>query len=1050
MAWIWFSSGRCQSKASVVHEATCFTHGDVKVQKKVGKRGPATSSLLAWLGAGFPVLAVCAAVAGILGGALGAYLSFSADLPAIPDLRAYRPKTVSTFYADDGTVIGIFYKEKRFPIPIDSMPTHVVEAFLAAEDARFFHHPGVDWVGVVRAAIKNLGAGSFSQGGSTITQQVTRNFMLTKEKRVSRKIREAILAFRLEKTLSKKEILELYLNEIYLGRGAYGVEAAARTYFGKNTSDLNVGESAFLAGLVANPGRGSSNGSLDHAFRRQDFVLERMVVNGFISNEQRKQARAEPPKFRENLPNPYQRAPYFTEAVRKYITEKYGENRLYNEGLQVWTTCDLTLQRTAEEALLKGAEAWERRQGRPAGLLDRLKAAEAKVFLKDQADSEYKVGDVIPALVIQNHVDRKRKKGKEKKAVNQDCTLALQGDIRFRMELQGTIPYRANDVVLFRVAGIQDGNLSLEQQLLPPIEGALVSIENRTGYVRTVAGGLSFDRSSFNRATQAMRQPGSAFKPFVYAAALQWGGYGPETLILDEPIAVAVSQREAEWIPMNSDGKFVGPVSVRHALAQSRNIAAVKVIMDVGVDRTVRMAHDMGIRSPLRKNLSLCLGASEVTPLELTAAYTVFPNMGVRMDPVLVKKVVDRFGTVLEDNTTTPLNVAEIAVSSSPADFVDPYGQIPPPFEEQGYETGYPHADQPAWGQRHLPEGTPIASPPAESRPAPSSGASSSSASSSECAVLSPQTAYLMTSLLHETCVSGTAASVARMGRKDLAGKTGTTDDCTDAWFVGFSPEYTTGVWLGFDTKTSLGKKEYGNTAALPVWKSFMKEALRNSRTVGYPVPPGVAFRTADGSPLPKDPARLLESNPAMYPGPEAKPVCSVDMAAVPAAFQGEFPGGDAYAPYAYPPSQNWQAATDGWVAPGMGSYQDAYGYNPMSGIPGGYGHQSSTYPGTIRVLSPTGQSLGQAYYQVDKRGKISLYGLDAAPHPTFGERQPPSFDSPPRRDEREERYGRQDKDPERADSQRHASDSVMPMVGRFLQHLPEFIAPFIQGGRSQ
>lgn len=1024
------------------------------MQKGVGKRGLTTSGLLAWLGAGIPVLAVCACVSGALGGAVGAYLSFSADLPAIPDLRAYRPKTVSTFYAEDGTVIGVFYKEKRFPIPIDSMPRHVVDAFLAAEDARFFSHPGVDWVGIIRAGLKNLGAGSFSQGGSTITQQVTRNFMLTKEKTIGRKIREAILAFRLEKTLSKKEILGLYLNEIYLGRGAYGVEAAARTYFGKTADGLNIGEAAFLAGLVANPKKGSSNSSLDYAFRRQEFVLDRMVVNGFISEEDRRAARANPPKFREKLPNPYQRAPYFTEAVRKYIAEKYGEKRLYNEGLQVWTTCDLSLQKTAEEALLHGAESWERRQGRPAGLMERLRAAEARTFLKDPVDHEYRAGDVVQAVVIQNHTDRKnnKKKGKTRSST-QDCTLALQGNVDFRMELRSQISYRPNDVVVFRIVAIDGGNLTLEQQMLPPIEGALVSIENRTGYVRTLVGGLNFERSRFNRATQAMRQPGSAFKPFVYAAALQWGGYGPETVILDEPIAVAVSPREAEWIPMNSDGSFLGAVSVRQALAQSRNIAAVKVMMDVGVDNTVRLAHEMGIQSPLRKNLSLCLGASEVTPLELTAAYTVFPNMGVRLTPVLVKKVVDRFGNVLEDNTANPLNVAEVALASTPQDFVNPGAQPPQHFEEQQFGPSYPSTEQPPLPRNQVPEATPIASYPSGSDGAVDPLMYSASGLPPERAVLSPQTAYLMNSLLHETCVSGTAASVARMGRRDLAGKTGTTDDCTDAWFVGYSPEYTTGVWLGFDTKTSLGRREYGNTAALPVWKAFMKEALGRQGTVGYPVPPGVVFWTADGSPLPRDPSRLLETNPAIYPGQETKPVCSVDLAFIPAASQGDFAGGGLVPPSAYGPPPTWQSAPvpHSWYGQGMRSFQGAPPYyDPMSPQAGSYGYQSPAYPGTIRVLSPTGQTLGQASYSVDKRGKITLYRNDFQPYPAYGQRQPAPYDTSEESTERDGRSRPSDKEAERADPQNLSAGSIVPMVGRFLQNLPDYLAPFVQGGWRQ
>ncbi len=402
--------------------------------------------------------------------------------------------------------------------------------------------------------------------------------------------------------------------------------------------------------------------------------------------------------------------------------------------------------------------------------------------------------------------------------------------------------------------------LKFEHQTLPRVQGAVVCIENNTGYVRALVGGLGFDRSNFNRAIQAMRQPGSAFKPFLYAAALEWGGYSPRTLIVDEPIAVVVDPREAEWIPKNSDRQFDGPMTFKHALAYSRNIISVKLLMDVGMDPVIRMARNMGIQSPLRRNLSLSLGASEVTPLELTSAYTVFPNMGVRVPPVLVKKVVDRFGNVLEDNSAKPLSVLQqiTAGGSSGIPFIEPSasGKMAPgssyDSQMQGGLVDEMH------NLAYESQGA-SSNPDDKQGPAGSLQAAAARHGPRMVRVLSPQSAYLMVSVLRDTCVSGTAAAAARLHRQDLAGKTGTTDDCTDAWFVGFNPEYTTGVWMGYDGKVSLGHREYGGTAALPVWMDFMRKAIGSEPSVGYPVPDGIVFGGA-GSPG-RDPSEFERSS---------------------------------------------------------------------------------------------------------------------------------------------------------------------------------------------
>lgn len=889
-------------------------------------------ALFAWIGAGIPLIIILAFLSGFAGTLLGTYLIFSKDLPDIPDLRAYRPKTVSTFYADDGSVIGLFYKEKRFPVSIDSLPPHVINAFLAAEDARFFSHPGVDPIGVVRAIVKNIKVGNYAQGASTITQQVTRNFILSKEKKFSRKIREALLAFRLEKTLSKKEILDLYLNEIYLGRGAYGIEAASRVYFGKNASELTIAEAALIAGLVSNPTKNAPPKNVEGALKRREFVLNSMLRNGFITDEEFRISLSDTPGFRENLPVPSERTPYFTEAVRQYIIEKYGAQKLYDDGLQVWTTCDIRLQDKAAESLNKGAVSWEQRQKRPPGLVKRLKSNEVKEFLNSDRLPEPAVGSFVQAVVIETPKQAKAPKGKPAQAPQNNYKLAFQGGLFFNAELEGAPAFRINDVIEFRVIESSGGEIGLSQVKEPPVQGALVCIENATGFVRALVGGLDYDRSNFNRATQAHRQPGSAFKPIVFASALEWGGYSPKTMIYDEPIAVVIDPREPEWIPSNSDGGFLGPIDLRRSLAQSRNIVSVKLVMDLGPKTVIRMARNMGLKTPMGRNLSIGLGSSEVTPLELTSAYSVFPNLGARIPPRLVKKVVDRFGTVLEDNTKDPAlvqyfeisrntgrNKSRIIVTSNNSEELSPQQYEDPRLMRSMKD--YEHPEQ-------------SNDPPEETNQNKGSNAVLLDAASQPSQVLSPQAAYLMLSMLREACVSGTASAASRLKRDDIGGKTGTTDDCADAWFVGFNGKYTTGVWLGFDTKMSLGRQEYGGTAALPIWMDFMSEALKNEPLTAFTPPKGIVFWQAAEQPSQDNLDRLLSFGPDLDPSANLKQICPIDETYL---------------------------ATMG--------FQDAYG-GPMNN----YGIQPMNYLGSLRVLSADGQMLGYGYPFRDETGRATLY----------------------------------------------------------------------------
>lgn len=732
----------------------------------------------------------------VAGVALATYLVFSQNLAEIPSLVSYEPKTVSTFYADDGTVIGLFYKQKRLVVDLEQIPPHVINAFLAAEDARFFEHPGVDWSGLARATVRNLAAGRIVQGGSTITMQVTRNFLLTHERRISRKIREIILALRLEKVWGKQKILYVYLNEIYLGEGAYGVEAAARGYFDKPVEHLTIAQAALIAGLVASPSRFNPFKSEELARQRQLTVLSRMLKNGFITEEQYREASTEPLNFKREPDKPFDLAPDFTEAVRRYIVSKYGEEKLYNEGLKVFTTCRIDFQRKALEDLGKGVEEIKARQKHLA-VLRTVHREEIPELLQKRRTPELTEGKIYQGIVVR--VTPRRNKEIE---LHVALSKRMTGRVRL-VDKAGT--YKMGQVLAVRFEKFLDKVPFFTLDDNPKLQGALVCIENRTGFVRALVGGVSSEHFQFNRATQAKRQPGSAFKPIIYSVALEEESYSPATIVIDEPIIVDMEKEDEEWEPRNAGGNFLGPLSFRRALELSRNICTIKILMDVGFDSVIETAKKMGITSALGRNLSLSLGTSEVSLLELTSAYTVFPNSGVHVTPTLVKRIEDHFGNVLEDNTDLPL------LDES---------EIPAPTPRKEFKELWTQTAQ---------KGT---SPPAKA------GATRVQAA------ISPQTAYIMTGLLQGGVAQGTGARLKNyLNRKDLAGKTGTTNNSEDTWFIGFSPDYTAGVWVGFDEKRPLGHKEQGGSAPLPIWAYFMRDVLGNLPEKEFPVPPDIIFQ---------------------------------------------------------------------------------------------------------------------------------------------------------------------------------------------------------------
>jgi penicillin-binding protein 1A len=482
---------------------------------------------------------------------VGFYLYFSSDLPRLNSVRDYQPKIVTQVLSENGDIIAEYFVEKRYVIPMEEMPPVLIDAFIAAEDERFFEHQGIDVLSIVRALIKNLRSMDIVQGGSTITQQVTKSLLLTPEKSYARKIKEAILAYRIEKSLSKADILCIYLNQIYLGQRSYGVEAAAQTYFNKSAADLNLAESALLAGLPRAPSAYSPIRHPDRAKRRQHYVLERMAESGYITRDEAQAALDYPLKIAPAENKNIAVAPYIAEQVRQYLQTAYGNAPLYSEGLKVYTSVNLPMQDAAQRAVEAGLKAFEKRQG--------------------------------------------VKKGE------------------------------------------------------PRVQGALVAMEPRTGCVKALVGGLRFLENQFNRATQARRQPGSAFKPIVYAAALD-KSYTTSSIIIDAPIVFPSRGKQPFWEPRNFDREFEGPVTFRHALSHSRNVITVKILQDIGVGYAIKYARKLGIISPLEPNLTLALGSSGVSLLELTKAYAVFANQGMKVEPLFITKIVDRHGNVLEEN----------------------------------------------------------------------------------------------------------------------------------------------------------------------------------------------------------------------------------------------------------------------------------------------------------------------------------------------------------------------------------------------------------------
>lgn len=632
----------------------------------------------------------------LIGGAIGYFLFSVWDLPEVQTLEEYRPSITSRVYSDAGRPLAEFYVEKRTPISISDVPDRLIQALIATEDVRFYRHRGLDIRGIARAMYRNIRAGRIIEGGSTLTQQLAKVLFLTPERSYSRKLKEMVLALKIEQRYTKKEILSLYLNQIYFGSGAYGVEAAAQTYFGKPARDLNLAECALLAGLPRSPKGYSPFKDPERALGRRAYVLNRMTDMHIITPEEAEDAKKAP------LPSqPYTAiggpAPYFVEYIRQKVEERFGSGILYSGGINIYTSINDELQAHAEAAVKAGVAEVEARRS--------------------------------------------------KKIKNP-----------------------------------------------PPLQAALVAIEPATGHIRAMVGGMNFGKSQFNRAWQAKRQPGSAFKPIVYAAALD-KGFGPADLLDDYPATFSTSDKKT-WTPENFTKTYHGKVTLRRALAQSLNVATVRLLEKVGVEETIKYAQRLGIKSSLRPYLSLALGSFDVTLLELTSVYAVFANHGVRLDPMAILSITDITGRRLYMSDSLPVQA------------------------------------------------------------------------------IKPETAYLITNLLTGVIEHGTGYKARKLGRP-AAGKTGTTNEYRDAWFVGYVPSLATGVWVGYDDHRSIGPGETGARAALPIWLDFMKRVVKDTEPEDFIAPEGIIFRQIDPKTglLSTDrcPASIRE---AFLPGTEPRRYC--------------------------------------------------------------------------------------------------------------------------------------------------------------------------------
>jgi penicillin-binding protein 1A len=722
------------------------------------------------------LLTIAIAVAGaVVLGFAGARQFLEPEIPAAAELRDVRVQLPLSVYSRDGRLVAQIGEQRRTPVTWEEIPPLLVGAFLAAEDDRFFEHPGVDWRSLVRAAASNVSAGAVREGGGTITMQLARNTVLTSERTLRRKLKEAFLALALEREFSKQEILTLYLNRIFLGQRAYGVGAASQVYFDKAPRELTLAEAALIAGLPRSPSLDNPVASVERARERRAYVLRRMHETGKIDAAARDRAAAEPIAARAHGPTVEVEAPWIAEMARLEMMQRFGERAL-TDGFRVTTTVDSRLQAAADAAARRTMLEYERRHGY-RGPLERLDAA----ALADPA---------AHAAAFRRHPDRGNLVTAVIESVRERGARArLRGGLAVELEWDdlawaraalpddglGPVPKAAADVVragdVVYLEPLEGGRHRLAQ--LPAVAAALVALEPRDGSIVALVGGFDFGSSKYNRAVQAQRQPGSAFKPFVYSAALE-RGFTPASLINDAPIVLPGGTGTEEWRPQNINKRFYGPTPLREALVRSRNLVSVRLLRATGLGPAMRHVAAFGFTpAATPPNLTFALGSGQVTPLEMARGYAVFANGGYLVTPHVIERVTDAEGR-------------EVLRSDAPVACSDCAGTTAAPL------------------------------------------------------AITPANAYVMTDIMTDVISRGTAQAALSLGRKDLAGKTGTTSDRRDAWFVGYNADFVAAVWIGFDQERSLGENEEGGRTALPMWIYFMQEALRDRPEHRSPEPPGV------------------------------------------------------------------------------------------------------------------------------------------------------------------------------------------------------------------
>jgi penicillin-binding protein 1A len=716
---------------------------------------------------------------------------FQQDLPDYTQLKNYEPPVMTRVHAADGSVLAEYSRERRLYLPSSAIPPLVKQAFISAEDKNFYSHNGVDPEGIVRAGLVLIQGGRHVQGASTITQQVAKNFLLTNERSFSRKIREALLSFRIEAAYSKEKILELYLNEIYLGLGNYGVAAAALNYYGKSVHELTVAEAAYLAALPKAPNNYHPFQKRERAIERRNWVIDRMVENGYVKREDGEKAKSEPLGVNPRVlsPNSYA-AGFFAEEVRRELADRYGEKKLYEGGLSVRTTLDPKMQLMARRALVDGLVRYDEAHGFRGPMRHIDISQDWGVQLADVPV----LGDVSPwrLAVILDTTDTsariglqpKREKSNEVSRERETATLSSVG-LKWTRRLNERSSLIPGDVVYVEPADATSGQYRLRQ--IPEVGGAIVVMDPYTGRVFAMIGGFSFDQSEFNRATQAFRQPGSSFKPIVYATALD-NGYTPSSIILDEPISIDQGPGLGVWTPQNFEGKSGGPHTLRYGVEHSINQMTVRLARDVGMPLIAEYAKRFGIYDDLPPFLSMSLGSGETTLMRMATAYSMLANGGKRIKSTLIDRIQDRWGHTIYRHDERIC---------------------------QG-------CDAPKWASQPEPK-----------------------LIDKREQVLDPLTAYQITSIMEGVIQRGTGVAIKEVG-KHLAGKTGTTNEAKDLWFVGYSPDLTVGVFMGYDQPRSLGDSAQAALYTAPIFRDFMKMALKDKPDVPFRVPPGIKLISVD------------------------------------------------------------------------------------------------------------------------------------------------------------------------------------------------------------